>query len=81
MGASQDDMQALRAQADRDNDDHITDKACNEIKNSVIFQYSPRDLLESTTVAISANGACYAASSSDAAQRVRFNLSRPKYLK
>jgi hypothetical protein len=64
----------LRAQASRDNDQDISERVCEEIKQSVIFQHNWQNLLQSVPVAISATGAAYAASFSDAGKRVTLNL-------
>lgn len=65
---------ALRAQAKRDNDENISDRLCEQIKNSVIFEHNWEALLQSAPVAISATGACYAACFSDAGKRVTLDL-------
>jgi hypothetical protein len=75
MSDSKDGELAIRSQAERDNDPEIVRKVCREINNSLVPQYSWRDLLQSVPFAISATGACIAAYSSDAGQRVM--LKRP----
>jgi hypothetical protein len=64
---------ALQAQSLRDNDPNITERVCDEIKQSVIFRYNWQALLQSAPVAVSATGACYAACFSEAGQRVTLN--------
>ncbi|KAI1171833.1 hypothetical protein F4777DRAFT_593418 [Nemania sp. FL0916] len=56
---------ALKAQYNRDNRDDVTDKVIDEIKSSIIFQYSWEDLLQSAPVALTCMGSCFIATASN----------------
>ena len=72
---------AMQIQNKKDNDPEVTNKVCEEIKQSVIFQYNWNDLLQSAPMAISATGSCYSAYSSAAGQQVKLVMpATPKYI-
>ena len=71
----------MQIQNKKDNDPEVTNKVCEEIKQSVIFQYNWNDLLQSAPMAISATGSCYSAYSSAAGQQVKLVMpATPKYI-
>ncbi len=67
---------AIRADFDQDNRPDVTDRVVNEVKCSIVFQYSWEDLLQAGPVALTCLGSCFIATASNTSRSL--TLEPPK---